>query len=72
MIKEINEEIEHKPGSKEYMSQFRRVSGNIAKNLPTNVKREYLALVDQWNNEQPPEDVQRRSVCFFPFAVDYI
>jgi hypothetical protein len=79
MIKEINAQIEDKPGSRGYMGQFRRVSGNISRNLPLNVKREYLALADKWNHEKLPEYLQRRSVaCFsghwkssvaFPFVV---
>jgi hypothetical protein len=64
MIKEINAQIPDKPGSRAYLGQFRRVSGTISKNLSLAVKREYLALADEWNHQKPPEEVQKRFAGF--------
>jgi hypothetical protein len=58
MINEINARIEDKPGSKVYMSQFRRVSGEVCNELPADVHGEYAALANTWNETKPPRELQ--------------
>jgi hypothetical protein len=58
MINEINARIEDKPGSKVYMSQFHRVSGEVCNELPADVRGEYAALANMWNETKPPRELQ--------------
>jgi hypothetical protein len=57
---EINSRIDAKPGSPEYLGQYRRVCGEVSRSLSDDVREKYEALVDEWNGKRPPKELQAK------------